>query len=385
MKFQYSHTKLPFYLLLLLMSATIVSCGTMQTVADNDDGIYADDKPIQKPQRTIIVAKSKEYASKENYFTKEVERLGVLNDTDIFTDIEQYASEEAPFNADQDIRNDDTQNNYTNNEPWGYNKNNNTDVVIHINTAPQWGYYNNWDGYYGVNYNRPWWRSRHYAYGNFYNYGFYNRGYYGMNYYNNPYYYPYYRRNYYSNYNRYYSRHNGSNPYRSYRAASKYRRIATTSRRNTKSYRRNTNASRNNRSYRNIRGSKNTRNTTNTRNTPNTRNTRTTRGNSTRKYTPSRNANKINRNTRSTRTTKNSRSNSTYSRRNSNNNTKSYNRPTTSRNSRSNSTYSRRNSNNNTKSYNRPTTSRNSRSNSTYSRRNSNRSSNSRSSTNNRR
>ncbi|WP_370424965.1 hypothetical protein [Tenacibaculum dicentrarchi] len=333
MKFQYSHTKLPFYLLLLLMSATIVSCGTMQTVADNDDGIYADDKPIQKPQRTIIVAKSKEYASKENYFTKEVERLGVLNDTDIFTDIEQYASEEAPFNADQDIRNDDTQNNYTNNEPWGYNKNNNTDVVIHINTAPQWGYYNNWDGYYGVNYNRPWWRSRHYAYGNFYNYGFYNRGYYGMNYYNNPYYYPYYRRNYYSNYNRYYSRHNGSNPYRSYRAASKYRRIATTSRRASKTYRRNTNTHRNNRSYRNIRSSKNTRNT------------RTTRDNSTRKYTPSRNTNKINRNTRSTRTTKNSRSNSTYSRRNSNNNTKSYNRPTTSRNSRSNSTYSRRNSN----------------------------------------
>ena len=44
MKLHYTKTKLPFYILSLFIMTTLVSCGTMQTVAGNDDGIYADDE-----------------------------------------------------------------------------------------------------------------------------------------------------------------------------------------------------------------------------------------------------------------------------------------------------------------------------------------------------
>ena len=239
MKLHYYNTKLPFYILSLFMITTIVSCGTMQTVASSDDGIYDDDNDKQEqPQRKVVYAnerEAKEY--NENYFTKEVERLDALNGTDIFTDIENYKSDDADFNTEEDIIYEDDQAsniNYNTNEPWGYNNNNGSDVVININTSPRWGYYNtwDWDTYYGYSYHRPWWRSRYYgnywgynSYWHPYNYGhYYNAGFYaGLGgFYNSFYCPPYYRNNYYNN--RYYRSYRGANPYRGYRTASTSRR-----------------------------------------------------------------------------------------------------------------------------------------------------------------
>ncbi len=94
MKLHYTKTKLPFYILSFLMAATFISCGSAQTVTGSDDGIYADE--IEQPQRRVIVTDDRAYDEyQENYFTKEVERLGALNGTDIFTDIEKRYCETA--------------------------------------------------------------------------------------------------------------------------------------------------------------------------------------------------------------------------------------------------------------------------------------------------
>ena len=238
MKLHYTPTKLPYYILSLFMVVTFASCGTMQTVTSNDDGIYADDEPQEQPKRRIVVANEKEYNEyQENYFTKEVERLGLINGTDIFTDIENYASEDVEFDTEEELDEDysESNGNYNNNEPWGYNDDN-SDVVININTSPRWGFYNDWNYGYG----RSWWRSRNYRWGydpywHPYNYGhYYNNGFYvGIGGLYNPYYCPpYYRNNYYNPYrgyynNRYYRNYRGSNPYRNYRTASTSRRDYT--------------------------------------------------------------------------------------------------------------------------------------------------------------
>ncbi|WP_272151181.1 hypothetical protein [Tenacibaculum aiptasiae] len=369
MKLHYYHTKLPLYIISLLMITTIVSCGTVQTVADSDDGIYADDQEIEQERRVVVVDREEYKDYNENYFTKEIERLDALNGTDIFTDIENYKSDDSEFNNEEDIAYEEeprTNITYSSNTPWGYN-NNNSDVVININTSPRWGYYNAWGwdpffdyGYHG--YYGPWWRTRYWGYNPYwhpYNSGFYV----GVGgFYNSFYCPPFYRNRFYGPYynNRYYRPYRGANPYRGYRTASASRRGYTTGRRGTSVSRRSSNAyTRNNRnsstrrstrstrSVRSTRGNSRGYNSSNRRSTrsynSNGRSTRSTRGYNTRGT--SRSSNRYTRGNRTSSNTRTTRGSSTRSNNRSYNNTGGYkpSRATTkrsTRSSRSNRSYS---------------------------------------------
>lgn len=175
MKPHYTKTKLPLYFLSLLVVTTLVSCSTTQSVAGSDDGIYADES--ESPKRRIIVQDTnKDYKDyNENYFSKELERLEVLNGTDILTDIENYQSEDYEFEDEEIDEEPDVQINYNSeNAPWGYDTD--TDIVINVNTIPNnrlgWNFNTYWgdpfwDGPLGWNgwgwrwgYN-PWWGPYH--------------------------------------------------------------------------------------------------------------------------------------------------------------------------------------------------------------------------------
>ncbi|WP_435264151.1 hypothetical protein [Tenacibaculum sp. nBUS_03] len=312
MKPQYFKTKPYIFILSLFLITSLISCGTMQTVSSSD-GIYDDEVEsvqTQKPQPRVVVADNTD--NRENYFRKEVERLENFNNSDVFTDIDNYKSDTSDYNYEEDVIDEEapeTRITYNSNDPWGYNSNS-SDVVINVNTYPNWGFYNDWgwDTYYGYNY-RPWWRPRYYnnwGYNSFwspYDYGFYNSGFYiGWN--NNNFYCPpYYRNNFYGSYN-YYTRR-GANPYRGY--TTRRRGALVTSRRASNSYIRNNRSSYSRRNTRSTRGSSRTYNSTNRRSTRNTRgyNTRRTsrrtdgytRGN--RTYRSSRSTRSSNYNTRS--------------------------------------------------------------------------------------
>lgn len=183
MKTRYTKTKLPLYVLSLLMATTLVSCGTTQTVSGSNDGIYEDN--AEEPRRRIIQTTDRDYDEYENnYFTKELQRLDELNGTDIITDIEDYRSEEYDFDEPAESESSSTQI-IVNNEPWGYTSD--SDVVIRVNTfgGNQWGMFDPfwdpfwnpyWRGSWGFGWNRwgpnPYWNNGLV--------GFYNTGYYPL-------------------------------------------------------------------------------------------------------------------------------------------------------------------------------------------------------------
>lgn len=168
MKYHNIKSKLTFYSLMSIMVVVLVSCVTGQSLAGYDDGIYADEQENKK--RIIIIQDSERShdAQNENYFSKEFERLEVLNGTDIITDIENYQSDE--LNDNQIIEDTSSFSYNDQNSPWGYDTAN--DIIININTFPNYrlGWNFNtywgdpfWDGPLGWNrwswnwgYN-PWW------------------------------------------------------------------------------------------------------------------------------------------------------------------------------------------------------------------------------------
>ena len=221
--------------LLSLMTLIFISCGTYQSVYNNDDGIYDDD------DRTVVIVKTekKHKEINENYFTRELDRVDKINDGDVFTDVDEYTT----FSDYELIENEtDTINTinpnaritYTDNEPWGHSDN---DVVITIDLGyNNWDY---WDQYYG--YGSYWgyhWRFRHGFYGD-YVYAPYYYGYHHFYYYP-PYYYHH------SN-NRYYNYNNNRNytyGKRSYTSGTSRRYTSVNSRIKTSTNRRPTNTSR---------------------------------------------------------------------------------------------------------------------------------------------
>ncbi|AUC14073.1 hypothetical protein BTO06_02365 [Tenacibaculum sp. SZ-18] len=169
-----TNTKHSLYFLSLLVVTTLVSCSTTQTLVGSDDGIYADESETPKT-RIIVQDTNKDYKNyNENYFSKELERLEVLNGTDILTDIENYQSEDYEIEDEGINKESDVQINYNSeNAPWGYDTD--TDIVINVNTFPNnrigWNFNTYWgdpfwDGPIGWNrwgwgwnnwgYN-PWW------------------------------------------------------------------------------------------------------------------------------------------------------------------------------------------------------------------------------------
>ena len=280
MKTRYTSLKVSQILLLCISSLLLFSCGTYQSVA-NDDGIYDDERPV-KEERKVIIANQKEYKQyNDNYFTKELERLESLDTNDVFTDVDAYRSDSLDID---DERFDDR----INNEPWGYNDNNDVVVNINLNTSPYWndfGYwgwgFNNWnvwgDPFWG---NR--WRNRFWGFNNWHPYhnlawgwgnGFYNP-WSPWNYgYNRPYYRGY-RYGHFNNRNYRYGRRTAYN--NTFRRNNATTRRAVTSRRNA-STRRSANTTR-----RNTRATtSDTRVRRNTRTAPTRRNTRVRGTNST--------------------------------------------------------------------------------------------------------
>ncbi|HAO15433.1 MAG TPA: hypothetical protein DDE71_07715, partial [Tenacibaculum sp.] len=115
----------------------------MQTVSNND-GIYNDEPLAQhESQRSSIITPSDNEFQKneDNYFSKELERIGLLNGTDIFTDIDNYKSDtndDFELENNFDTETEEINRSYNSYAPWGYHSNDN-DVVINVNTNPNWG------------------------------------------------------------------------------------------------------------------------------------------------------------------------------------------------------------------------------------------------------
>ena len=63
--------------LLLVLFAGLTSCGTYQSVYnENEDGIYASDEP----RETVIIQKKSDFD--QNYFSKQLDELQELNEND---------------------------------------------------------------------------------------------------------------------------------------------------------------------------------------------------------------------------------------------------------------------------------------------------------------
>lgn len=161
MKLHYKNSNLFNISTLFLLNLVLISCGSYQNV-DNNDGIYSDTRSNQEQKPIVIVEKEQAENYEHNYFTKELERLNSLNDSDIFLDADSYYS--------GDNLNDEEY--YEENSPWGYEEN---DVVVNINLVndPFWGGFNTGWGWYnpwGVNYwnyrgwYNPYWGNRVWVY-----------------------------------------------------------------------------------------------------------------------------------------------------------------------------------------------------------------------------
>ena len=252
MKLNYLHKLSQYPLLFLLVLVLISSCTVYQNVPDTD-GIYSPEKNRTK----IIVDGSREYQENENkYFTKELERIDLINDTDILTNIETYSSiEDTTNNATEST------NPYNVNSVWGYSDSEQIVINLNLNNVG-YGFNNYWnfyDPYNTYGYLNPWnrrawrfgWRGRFGdpsflpGYGYFqlpYFNPFFN-GIYGYGYFNSRNYYGYgFLANRYRNYN--YGRRNYSYTTLNSRNYSNSRRISNSNRRVTFTNRRSQNTSR---------------------------------------------------------------------------------------------------------------------------------------------
>ena len=203
MKPLYSKTNFSIYTMALLAIATLTSCGTMQTV-NNNDGIYDDTQ--ETPQPKVVIANQKEYKEyEENYFTNELKRLDQINGTDIITDIEDYNS--GNYITEDNLTNDqETNNEYY--EPWGSN---NTDVIVNIDRGFGYGW-NNWGWNNGWGWNRPWGFRGGFGYG-WNNWGWNNWGWNNWGW--DPLWHPYHTPFYWNRWNRgFYGGWAFNNPYR---------------------------------------------------------------------------------------------------------------------------------------------------------------------------
>lgn len=163
MKLHYKNTKLTQLVLFVTANLFLVSCGTYQSVY-NDDGIYADSTPINKEKKVKVVSQKEFNDYEDNYFSKRLDELQNINDDEIFTDVDSYYYDDQI--DDEEIIDGDI--NYSASQPWGLEDN---DVIVNINlnNNPFWGGFgrnwgfngwavggwNNW----GWGFNNPWrWR-----------------------------------------------------------------------------------------------------------------------------------------------------------------------------------------------------------------------------------
>ena len=118
MKLHYLQKKLFKITLWITVSLFLVSCGTYQSVYYND-GIYGDSS-ARTTEKKISVVNEKEFDSyEENYFSKTLDKLGNIENNEIFTDVDNYDANDPEFSEDYV--------NYNSAQPWGYEDN---DVIV---------------------------------------------------------------------------------------------------------------------------------------------------------------------------------------------------------------------------------------------------------------
>lgn len=216
------HNKIRNITMLMTLALVVASCGSYQQASYYDnDGIYASNTPEtveRRPEQRVNNQRSAETDTYTDYFEEKANQYNDILDSEIFTDVDAYSTNENGEYVQQNQLTDyyANENDYQGYGGWGDNA---TSVSINIydNGWNNWGYggqfgwgnslwgWNNYGygGYYGYGWNNPWrWnRWNNWGYSGF---GF---GYAGYGYgWNSPYY------NYGYGYgNRNYNRHYGYN------------------------------------------------------------------------------------------------------------------------------------------------------------------------------
>ena len=211
-----------FYLVLVL-SISLASCSTYQTVSNDNDGIY--DMDTNSSTQKVAKNETKSTSSQEDkptekatkyqqYFKAKADKLNI-KENEIFTDVDSYSSNENT--AEEELLDKDVQDFSTNNTSW---EDSGETVVNVYNYGYNRPYYSWYRPYYRPYYTglyinvNPWWYSEFdycltgYNYYSPYYSPYYYGGYYGGYYpsYYTPYY--YYTPNRYANYR--YGRRNTS-------------------------------------------------------------------------------------------------------------------------------------------------------------------------------
>ncbi|MFY0629774.1 MAG: hypothetical protein JXR05_05290 [Flavobacteriaceae bacterium] len=164
MKLNYSKRSFSTYLLSVFVLVLTSSCTIYQNVP-NDDGIYSDSDASfssgEKKTRVIEENSDEHREYEKNYFTKELESLEGIDDSDVLTDIDNYSSVNDSIS--------EVTVNYTP-QSWGYGDDDDIVVNINLNNGYRWGggFWNYCDPYFGYGFYNPWFGQRNY-WGWFYN------------------------------------------------------------------------------------------------------------------------------------------------------------------------------------------------------------------------
>jgi hypothetical protein len=144
MKLYIKKRKINQFVLFAVCTLIFTACGSYQNVSSND-GIYGEEtENFRKENKQVIVIDEKEREVYEkDYFTKSLDNLQRIENEEIFTDVDNYSSNEG---FDENYNED-----FNSNQPWGY-EDNNVFVDININRDPFWGGFNHW----GWGFNNPW-------------------------------------------------------------------------------------------------------------------------------------------------------------------------------------------------------------------------------------
>jgi len=161
-----------------LTSILLASCGTYQAATYEDDGIYSSDQRTIASNETVVVKNNANAKYYEEYFGKTVTDYGEIVDDEVFTDVDNYSS--------QNVVTQDAEVAVESYSAWEDADDN---ITINVyNTRPYyysyWRPYNYWNDYYynGWSFCGPLW-----GWSNNY---YWHHGYYGnYGYYGNPYYY----------------------------------------------------------------------------------------------------------------------------------------------------------------------------------------------------
>ena len=128
---------LTYQLSTLIIIILASSCSVHREIPKDDDGIYSFQEestkvstPIESEPLVIFANSDTQKRFEKTYFSKELERIDQINGTDIFTDIESYATQNDTlpkvnsWGPDQNLTiiTIDMARNYSPFQPWGFNR-----------------------------------------------------------------------------------------------------------------------------------------------------------------------------------------------------------------------------------------------------------------------